>query len=143
MEHRISLTRVRFLTQLSNQLDTFKNLSFLLAVVINLLILLSVSASPTKDLLSDLSISHLLRTINIGNSGPLGSRYTWNAIRLVGLGPRSVTVELVAGSPLVAPNSRWAMHIPCLYAALCEHLSAGHWDSCRPAPRPLSACCFS
>jgi hypothetical protein len=81
MEHRISLTRVRFLTEISNQLEMFKNLSFLLAVVINLLILMSVSTTSTPDKLPDLYISTLLDAIDIGNFGPLGSKYTWRAIR--------------------------------------------------------------
>jgi hypothetical protein len=83
MEHRISLTQVRFLTEVSNQLETFKNISFLLALVINLLLLLSASTSPTSDLLPDFAISTLLSAVTMGGVGAFNGNFTWKALKCV------------------------------------------------------------
>ena len=47
MDHRISLTQVTGLSQLSNMLTLFKNASFLLAAIINLVILLSYTTEAS------------------------------------------------------------------------------------------------
>jgi hypothetical protein len=81
MVHRVSLTKINGLTLLSNQMDRLKNVSFLLAIVINVLILLSVSANPGTGKLPDTDIEDLMDAIDIGTSGPLGSSSTYAVIR--------------------------------------------------------------
>jgi hypothetical protein len=146
MEHRISLTRIKFLTSVSNQMDNLKNLSFVLAVVINLLILLSVSASKATDRLEDKQISTLLDNINIGTNGPLGSRRTWAIIRCVSRwhacpGPAAVvTLVLHLGKG-------WGKLLVCgthtcdgCVDVVCH---AGLWASFKRSPRVSSASCSS